>query len=178
MGFIDNVSVFTKGVGAKAKGNYDIVAMNAQISTLKREINELYTAIGEAYYKEHSESPESAVSDLVNQVSDKANKINKLNTQIEITKTETAAVQLIVPDEKNTESPKFNGRVCKQCGSPISDEDLFCQNCGTRNEVEEVKIATEPDVPNEESQEFHCPGCEAAVAEDDLFCCACGYKLK
>lgn len=171
MGLIDNVSVFTKGVGAKAKGNYDVVAMNAQISSIKKEINELYNQIGEAYYKEHANSPEDIVADLVAQVNSKVARIEELNNQIEITKNETAAVQLVASTAVVNDNNKL-GRKCKACGASMDDDGLFCPKCGTRNDIEET--IEEQQIAKENC----CPGCGAEVAEDDMFCGACGYKLK
>lgn len=38
MSFMDNVSAFTKGVGQKAKGNYDILTLNNQITNLNKDM--------------------------------------------------------------------------------------------------------------------------------------------
>ena len=176
MGFIDNVSVFTKGVGAKAKGNYDVVSMNAQISAIKKEIIELYKQIGEAYYKEHSTSPEDCVSDLVNNVSGLLLKIEELNNQIEITKSETASVQLIVPSEKNTETSNYSGRKCRQCGTPLGADDVFCPSCGTKNEIEEIEAVVKDDCV--EVSKIFCPDCGTELTEEDLFCFKCGHKMQ
>ena len=170
MGLMDNVSAFTKGVGAKEKGNYDVVAMNAQVSSIKKEINELYNQIGETYYKEHADSPEDIVAELVAQVNEKKARIEELNTQIEVTKNETAAVQLVASTTVTSDTNKL-GRKCKACGASMDDDGIFCPKCGTRNEIEEA-------IEEQDAKGNCCPGCGAVVAEDDVFCAACGYKLK
>lgn len=136
MGFMDNVSTFTKGVGAKAKGNYDVVNLNSQISTLQRDINSLYTLLGEKYYSVHSTDPDEAVAGLVEQINAKKAKIDELQNDILKTKDDIAAVQLVAPQMKEF---KF----CVKCGNKLAPDAVFCTKCGTKqpeNQVSESPV--------------------------------------
>lgn len=53
---------------------------------------------------------------------------------------------------------------CKQCGSPVRDEDMFCGECGCRLE------------PRKDAH-MRCPSCGSPVKDEDMFCGECGYKL-
>ena len=52
---------------------------------------------------------------------------------------------------------------CKQCGSEITDDMMFCGECGfpTTNSTVQCR----------------CPQCGNEVAADDIFCGECGHKL-
>jgi len=49
--------------------------------------------------------------------------------------------------------------VCPGCEAEISEEDVFCRECGQN-------LAAAPE----------CPGCSAEIAPSDRFCRKCGYK--
>lgn len=94
MSFMDSVSTFTKGAAAKAKGNVDVVAMNAQVSTLKKEIASELQNIGQTYYDSHKDSPEEEYSAFFANIQEKEAKIAEIEKNIEETKAATAAVSL------------------------------------------------------------------------------------
>lgn len=162
MGFMDSVSTFTKGVGAKAKGNYDVVALNTQISACKREILALYSKLGETYYATHKNDPDDSVKGIVSDIIERENKIAVINDQIAQTKEATAAVQL-------TNSPVVAGatnslgRKCANCGATLADDAVFCAECGTKNEIVEA---------------LKCSNCGAVLEADAMFCSVCGTKVE
>lgn len=99
MGFMDNLSAFTKGVGAKAKGNYDVVSMNAHISSLKKDIKEEYRKIGKQYYEQNKDNVDDEYKDSMKTISSKLEKIEEIKKQIEETKEATAAVSFTPADD-------------------------------------------------------------------------------
>lgn len=165
MGFMDSVSTFTKGVGAKAKGNYDVVALNTQISACKKEIAALYSKLGETYYAAHKNDPDESVKGIVSEIIDRENKIAAINDQITKTKEATAAVQL-------TNSPVLAGptnalgRKCSNCGASLADDAVFCAECGTKNEIVVAPV----------SSGRTCSECGAPLDGDAIFCSKCGAK--
>ena len=182
MGFMDNISAFTKGVGAKAKGNYDVVTMNSQINSLKKEINELYRNIGIQYYENYKENPEACFQELVASINEKMDSIEEISKKIEITKEATAAVPLTAQTSTNEEKINVTGRCCIKCGAYLGLEDIFCAGCGTKNEivteekvdekvVETVDKVTEPTVRC-------CKNCGTTIPEGNLFCSSCGTKYE
>lgn len=51
---------------------------------------------------------------------------------------------------------------CYQCGAPVGEKDLFCGNCGARQEAAAPKL---------------CPNCGTPYNDADVFCGGCGTRL-
>ena len=132
MGFMDEVSAFTKGVGQKAKGNYDVVAMNTKISGLQKEMQNLYLKTGQQYFSLYKENPAENMRESVEAICRVQEQIAEIRQQIETTKAETAAVPL----KAGTFVPDGNGEngFCPSCGAPLTADSLFCVNCGAKIE--------------------------------------------
>lgn len=130
MGFMDEVSVFAKGVGKKAKGNYDVVAMNTKASSLRREIQGIYFKIGEQYYTIHKETPDEALKEFVEMIKDKETQIAEIQQQIEDTKAATAEIPLKTANSSDNQEVDVNIIYCTNCGSAIPEDSSFCTNCG------------------------------------------------
>lgn len=130
MGFMDEVSVFAKGVGKKAKGNYDVVAMNTKVSSLRREIQSIYPKIGEQYYAMHKEAPDEDLKDFVEAIKDKEAQIAEIQKQIEDTKEATAEISLKTANSSDNQKVDVNLKYCSNCGSATPEDSCFCTNCG------------------------------------------------
>ncbi len=192
MGFMDSVTSFTKGVGAKAKGNYDVVSLNSQISTIQREITGLYTKIGERYYEVHKDSPEECFDGMIREVNDRVAKISALQREIENTKEAMAAVTFT--------NPQAAVRYCTKCGTPLEVGNVFCVRCGAKQAdytqpapaAEGGVYADEPAAPMQETsvdatpvQEMVepaspviCPVCGVELRPGSSFCTSCGTKIE
>ena len=186
MGFMDSVTNFTKGVGTKAKGNYDVVSLNAQISTIQREITGLFTSIGERYYETHKDSPEECFSGMIKEVDDRIRKINSIQQEIESTKEAMAAVSFVTPQQAV--------RYCVKCGTPLDIGNVFCVKCGAKQpainegatgvsetvtEVTETVAEVNETVSEVSSADEKriCPECGALLKDDAAFCTKCGAKI-
>lgn len=134
MGFMDEVAAFTKGVGQKAKGSYDIVAMTGKVSSLTKEIHGVYTQIGEKYYALHKDSPEETLADLTDTVKSLEAQKAVIEQQIESAKAASASVQLSV--QKAPVSADGANGFCDKCGAPLPPDSLFCIKCGAKIEQE------------------------------------------
>ena len=130
MGFMDDISMFTKGVGQKAKGNYDIVTMNNRIASLQKEISNVHTQIGKKYYELYAQTPNEELKEFVERIVLLEKEIDMIKQQIEDTKTATAAVQLTASSGETGNGVRF----CKVCGTQLSEGALFCTSCGTKVE--------------------------------------------
>lgn len=127
MGFMDEVAAFTKGVGQKAKDNYDIVAMNGKIASITKEIRGVYAQIGEKYYALHNGEPEEALRDLVDTVKSLEAQAASIERQIENTK---AAVSSAAPS--SVPSADGSHGYCDKCGAPLPPDSVFCVKCGAK----------------------------------------------
>ncbi len=130
MGFMDEVAAFTKGVGQKAKGSYDIVAMNGKVSSLTKEISGIYTQIGEKYYALHKDDPEEAFTNLIDTVKSLEAQRTVIERQIERTKAETTAVPLAA-QAAPAPADRGNG-FCEKCGAPLPKDSVYCVMCGAK----------------------------------------------
>ncbi len=133
MKFMDEVSAFTKGVGQKAKGNYDIVAMNNRISSIQKEIRGIYTSLGEAYYALHKKDSEESLKNFVDSIVKLEAQISEVQRQLETTKAATAAVQLKAPQTENEVYDGSHG-FCANCGASLPEDSIFCVKCGAKVE--------------------------------------------
>lgn len=132
MKFMEGMSAFTKGVGQKAKGNYDIVTMNSKVSSLTKEIRTLYTQIGEVYYRVHKDDSEEALCSMVEKITGMETEIMDIKQQIEETKTETASVSLSVPFVGEAIMGDGCHSFCEKCGAQLLEDSLFCVKCGEK----------------------------------------------
>ena len=60
---------------------------------------------------------------------------------------------------------------CNNCGSILEDDELYCHECGTKQEIEDVKTPVEEKQEREEKKCFHCG---KAIEADSAFCPFCG----
>ena len=56
---------------------------------------------------------------------------------------------------------KLETLICKECGSPLEQNDIFCSQCGTKVERERI-----------------CSSCGEPLKENDVFCRKCGTRYQ
>ena len=61
-------------------------------------------------------------------------------------------------------------KVCPQCKTPLEDDELFCHECGTKQEIKEVSLVGEP----QELEREKCVHCGETIEADSIFCPFCG----
>lgn len=132
MKFMEGMSAFTKGVGQKAKGNYDIVTMNSKVSSLIKETRMLYTEIGEVYYHVHKDDSEETLRSMVEKITSMEAEITDIKQQIEETKTDIASVSLSAPLVAEVLTGDGSGGFCEKCGASLLADSLFCVECGAK----------------------------------------------
>lgn len=131
MKLMEGVSTLTKGVGQKAKGNYDIITMNGRISNLQKEIQGIYLKMGQQYYALYKERPDEKMEEFVNKVKAAEGQIDEIKQQIETIRAETASVQL-TPNASVGSAAAGRYGYCTKCGKPLPAEASFCVYCGTK----------------------------------------------
>jgi RNA polymerase subunit RPABC4/transcription elongation factor Spt4 len=162
--FIDQ---FRKGVDTaafEARRQARILALQNDIASLRARVREQQTSLGEATYRLFQagqvEQPElvqlcQALRDLENQIADK-------QAEIERVKQEQPPVRAAGPG---------GAQVCTNCRAPLSPDDAFCPQCGTK-----VDIPASPQgaaMPGPRT----CPACGAVVAEGAVYCGGCGTRV-
>ena len=147
------ISDMGSAVAQNTKNLADTASLQKANSDNKKKIEQLYTAIGKAYYEAHKNEADAA----------------EAATMAEIT-------ALLAQIEENDEKIKQLKGVtkCESCGADVPADAAFCNNCGTKV----VKPVAAPAVEAASvSDQRLCPTCGNAVGEDNLFCNNCGTKL-
>ena len=132
-----NLTGYGKEVARKAKDAAQVLQLKAQIRGENQKINELYTAIGAVYFKNHREDSEDEykmffpeIESALTHVAELEKKLSQLDTM-----------------EK-----------CPCCGAAVKKGDSFCSKCGTPVQKEDVteeqdNAVTEDDFVQEETAE-------------------------
>lgn len=61
-------------------------------------------------------------------------------------------------------------KVCPKCKTQLEDDELFCHECGAKQEIEEVEVKLE----EQSVEEKFCVHCGKAIEADSMFCPYCG----
>lgn len=59
---------------------------------------------------------------------------------------------------------------CINCKTILEDDELFCHECGTKQEIEKIEVKAEE--PTEEGKK--CIHCDELIDADSMFCPFCG----
>ena len=147
------ISDMGSAVAQNTKNLADTASLQKANSDSKKKIEQLYAAIGKAYYEAHKNEADAA----------------EAAAMAEIT-------ALLAQIEENDEKIKQIKGVtkCANCGADIASDAMFCNNCGT-------KVVTPGAAPAAEaapvSDQRLCPTCGQPVGKDNMFCNNCGAKL-
>ncbi len=182
MDLFDKVSKTVSDTGQKAKDLADIAGINNKISGNKRQIKKLFEQLGEAYYNEHSENPESTFEDFIDDIDDLQEQIDVWDDQIQQLKGYVKCPECGEFVEKDeTECPNCGHSflpegtvVCPNCGAVITEPDeIYCQFCGAQLDRQPV---AQPCV-TKECKPIKCT-CGAILEKDEMFCPNCGNSRK
>lgn len=148
MGVFDNLSKTVTDAGNKTKDISETIRLNSLVAQNGKEIEGLYTKIGETYVSMHKDRPDAEFIEYVD-------KIKELELQ---------------NDEYRLKIERIKGtKKCKSCGAEISKDSIFCNVCGT-------KCDEEPDVAVN-SNVRKCSKCGAELLDDARFCIVCGATV-
>lgn len=138
-----------QNVAQQTKDLAETTKLNSAISKTEKQITQLFTVLGQAYYENHKNDPNTEQQDTISQ-------INALYAEIEANREKIKQIKGITK--------------CANCGTELPAGAAFCNVCG--NPVTPA-AQPEPTAP----QGRVCPTCQAAVEEGFLFCKYCGTKL-
>lgn len=139
-------------VAQNTKNFADTTSLQKGISDSKKKIEQLYAAIGKAYYENHKNDPAAEEAASISEITALFAQIEENNEKIKLLKGVTK---------------------CPNCGEDIAPDALFCNNCGTKV-VKAAPAAVEAAPVNAQRL---CPTCGQPVGKDNLFCNNCGAKL-
>lgn len=149
------ISDMGSAVAQNTKNFADTTSLQKTNSDNKKKIEQLYTAIGKAYYEAHKNEADAA----------------EAATMAEIT------ALLAQIDENNEKIKQIKGVTkCANCGEDIAPDAMFCNNCGTKV-VRETPAAAPVVEAAPAIEQRLCPTCGQPVGKDNLFCNNCGAKL-
>ena len=155
----------------------NVTMLKDQIAEKQKEIQAIFTELGEAFYKQHKDDEISEFHTLCQEISSRYKMIDQMNGEIlELTMKDAK----ICPNcgTKNEKDSLFCGECgcklpdensCPSCGAPIMEGDRFCRNCGSkiehRNEQTEEVLAQRV-----------CKNCGEPLEEGAAFCIYCGTR--
>ena len=90
------------------------------------------------------------------------------STSVPETQVDVVAGKQRLPERNNDRAPKPNTAVCHSCGSTLSADARFCDNCG--------KPTRAPSSTN--TDQCVCEECGASLLAGSLFCDKCGRKVE
>ena len=151
MAFFDELGSKLTQTGKKTKemasNLMDAAKVNNQLGDLNKEIQTLYTQLGELYYKTCGDAPDAALAELCAQVRAKEEAVAAARADLQRLK---------------------NVKVCPDCGHENQPNANFCAHCSAK--LPELP-KPEPAVGG------FCPGCGAPLGPNDHFCGKCGARL-
>ena len=97
MGFFDSIVNAADSFSAKVSGNVDAMGINSQVAAKEKEMNDLFSQLGAAYYSIHKNDPDDACRNLVQLLMNKEAELAKLKSDLAAKKAETAAISYTQP---------------------------------------------------------------------------------
>ncbi|MBR1495084.1 MAG: zinc ribbon domain-containing protein [Acidaminococcaceae bacterium] len=172
-----------QSIAQSTKNFADVTKLNSAASDYEKQIMDLYTIIGKAYYERHKNDANAeeqqrimAINSLFRQIEDLKRQVKEIEG---LTKCPNCGGD--VPRDAlfcNNCGCKIvketAGRHCSNCGMPIAADSMFCAHCGTKVEQEAANVAN-AEVPAG-SQKL-CPVCHAVLTDEDVFCSECGTPV-
>lgn len=156
MAFVDNMlgrfSQAGQNIGKKAKDLSEYARLSSVISEAEKEINALYSRIGNEIYITYKDNPIPEVADQITRITELMNSIEQAKTSQRIlTESET----------------------CPECGSPVKPGMMFCGSCGCRIHAKVNEAAGQSDT----AEIRLCSRCGTPIREGMLFCTSCGARV-
>lgn len=169
MGFLDNVtSVVNRGTAAAGRGA-DKIKLNARISELNKQRQNLAAQLGASLY-------EATRNDSALRAGREAlyDGIAQVDAEREACKAQIAALDA----QANAAANAAAGFNCAICGAHMSGADLFCSGCGTPVDKARSAAGASAPVTSAVAAGPTCASCGAPLGPDDVFCMSCGTKVE
>ena len=100
-----------QGMAKQTKDFMEVSRLNALISDQEKQIQQLFTSIGEAYFRRHHQDPDAEEKASIDQIKLLYNEINHNRKNIDL-------IRGIIK--------------CPRCGADVQVGSVFCSSCGMR----------------------------------------------
>lgn len=160
MGFLNKLKEGASKAADMAKDSVEVVRLNAQISSKRKEIEKSYSQIGESVFQAYASNDLSIAEQTIKDESAKIiawqEEIEQLDDKINFIK-----------DEKDC-----------TCGLLVPLESKYCPSCGHKFEdaveVDTAVVVVEPVEPIEAQVELNkCTSCGSDIGQNDGLCENC-----
>ena len=151
MSFFDKVKSGAGKVAFEADKVADAKKVEMDIGGLKKQINEIYTTLGEMSYRRYAatnqEAPEflevcQRILVVEQKITAKQEELKQINARIWQAPQPQQQYQAPPPSYSPPPQQQYNappppppqqgGKFCPSCGTPVSDTTKFCSNCGAK----------------------------------------------
>lgn len=172
-----------QSIAQSTKNFADVTKLNSAVSDYEKQIMDLYTIVGKAYYERHKDDANAeerqrimAINSLFKQIDDLKQQVKEIEgfTKCPNCGGDVPRDALFCNNCGSKIVKETAGRHCSNCGMPIAADSMFCAHCGTKVEQEAAKVEN-TEVPAGE-QKF-CPVCHATLTDEDVFCSGCGTPV-
>lgn len=127
---------FSKGVdsmGEKAASSLDKNKSKGQVGTLEKEIQTLYTHLGQESYRlwQQNEFELEKLNPQLDAIKEKQDEIKAIEAHLE-------ELARIAEEEKRAAEKETEAQanyLCENCGESYDEPFNFCRNCGTKREA-------------------------------------------
>ena len=161
----------------------DVAKLNSSVSDLEKQIIDLYTIVGKAYYERHKDDANAeerqrimAINALFKQIYDLKHQIKEIEGVVKCQNcgANVSRGTLFCNNCGSKIIEETSGRRCSNCGMPLAEDSMFCANCGTKVVQEEAKAENTGAAAGAQKL---CPVCHAVLTGEDVFCSECGTPV-
>ncbi|MFX3632818.1 MAG: zinc ribbon domain-containing protein [Candidatus Pristimantibacillus sp.] len=161
MGFLNKLKEGASKAADMAKDSVEVVKLNAQISSKRKEIEKSYSVIGESVFQAYTSNDITLAESLIK---DESAKIIALQEEIEQLDDKINFIK----DEKDC-----------TCGVIVPLDTKFCPSCGHKFEdaivVEAAAVVVEPVEVQVELNK--CTSCGSEIGQNEELCENCGNAV-
>jgi len=161
--------------------NTQLVKLQAEVSELRKQKEDMYTEIGKAAIEAHG----------LDSFGPLANKMRLIDANLAEAEQRLADAQGEAEAKERAEKEALAGRTCPSCGHENPEGTRFCQECGAKLGAQKnmcpscgsendagVKFCNQCGTRLQQATPAYCPACGHENPPGTRFCGGCGAKLE